>query len=104
MCVSKFSEVQQLLKVSFAHGSSQDSGSVHLKDCYLLLLSVDVLASQSGWTGRTVKVHASVETTINLLELQASSDGGWGLRSEWVGYWRAPWQGSSASITEEDEK
>lgn len=72
-CVaSGYHEIQQLLKVSFAHGCSQEPNSSSLRDSYILLLNINILASQSAWTGQTIEITAPAETTINLLELQAS--------------------------------
>ena len=65
-------EIDQLLNVSFAHGSSDDN-MLHLKESYILLVNVNVMESQSAWSGKTVDIQASAETTINLSELQVSA-------------------------------
>ena len=68
-----FSDIQQLLNVGFAHDRSQESNNPHLEDSYILLLNVDMMDSQSSWTGKTIEITATAETIINLLELQASA-------------------------------
>ncbi len=42
-------------------------------ESYILLLNVDVMQSQSSWSGKTIDIQASAETTINLSELQVGS-------------------------------
>lgn len=60
--------------MNFAHGSPEDHFMV--KDSYILLVCVNVTESQSAWSGKTVEIQASAETTINLSELQVSRPGG----------------------------
>ena len=67
------SEIQQLLNVSFARGSPDDH-HYPPKDSYILLVSVNVTESQSFWSGKTIEIKASTETTINLSELQVCED------------------------------
>ena len=64
-------EIHQLLNVSLAHGSS-DEHMLNLKESYILLVNVNVTESQSAWSGKTVTIQTSAETTINLSELQVS--------------------------------
>lgn len=60
-----------MLNVSFARGSPDDHQ--YLKESYILLVNVNVMESQSAWSGQTIEIQASAETTINLSELQVGS-------------------------------
>ena len=65
-------DIQQLLSVSFAHSDP----SFDPKDSYLLLVARDPGESVGLWTGKTVEMKTSAETTIAISEIKVGEGGG----------------------------
>ena len=61
-------DIQQLLSVSFAHSDP----SVYLKDSYLLLVTMDTCGAEGQWTGKTLEMKTSAETTFAVSEMQVT--------------------------------
>ena len=59
-------DIQQLLSVSFTHSES----TLDLKDSYLLLVATEIGEGEDVWTGKTVEMKTSAETTISISEIQ----------------------------------
>ena len=59
-------DIQQLLSVSFTHSES----TLDLKDSYLLLVAMEIGEGEDVWTGKTVEMKTSAETTISISEIQ----------------------------------